>query len=100
MLFIIKRLALGLFFIALSSGILLLSDWNRGSDSRDVIPRVAILQHASHEVLDEGVRGILEGLAEHGFKNGETVAIQRFNAENDSPTENAIARECPTDDSS
>ena len=36
---------------------------------------------------------MLQGLAEGGFKDGETVAIQRFNAENDTPTENAIARE-------
>ena len=93
MLFVVKRLALGLCLITLAVGILLLSDWNRRSDSRQVIPRVAILQHASQPVLDEGVHGILQGLAEGGFKDGETVAIQRFNAENDTPTENAIARE-------
>jgi len=91
--FAAKRLALGIFLIALSAGILLLSDWNRRGDSRQVIPRIAILQHASQPVLDEGIHGILQGLAEGGFKDGETVAIQRFNAENDTPTENAIARE-------
>jgi ABC-type uncharacterized transport system substrate-binding protein len=91
--FVLKRLALGLFLITLAIGVLLLSDWNRRSDSRQVIPRIAILQHASQPVLDEGVHGILLGLAEGGFKDGETVAIQRFNAENDTPTENAIARE-------
>ena len=93
MLFVVKRLALGFCLITLAVGILLLSDWNRRSDSRQVIPRVAILQHASQPVLDEGVHGMLQGLAEGGFKDGETVAIQRFNAENDTPTENAIARE-------
>ena len=93
MVYVAKRLALGLFLIALSAGILLLSDWNRRSDSRQAIPRIAILQHASQPVLDEGVHGIFLGLAEGGFKDGETVAIQRFNAENDTPTENAIARE-------
>lgn len=93
MLFVVKRLALGLCLITLAVGILLFSDWNRRSDSRQVIPRVAILQHASQPVLDEGVHGMLQGLAEGGFKDGETVAIQRFNAENDTPTENAIARE-------
>jgi ABC-type uncharacterized transport system substrate-binding protein len=92
-LFVVKRLALGLCLITLAVGILLFSDWNRRSDSRQVIPRVAILQHASQPVLDEGVHGMLQGLAEGGFKDGETVAIQRFNAENDTPTENAIARE-------
>jgi ABC-type uncharacterized transport system substrate-binding protein len=93
LLFVVKRLGLGFLLIAVTSGILLLSDWNRRSDSGHVIPRVAILQHASHPVLDEGVQGILDGLAERGFKNGETITIQRFNAENDSPTENAIAKE-------
>ena len=93
MIFVVKRLALGFCLITLAVGILLLSDWNRRSDSRQVIPRVAILQHASQPVLDEGVHGMLQGLAEGGFKDGETVAIQRFNAENDTPTENAIARE-------
>ena len=39
------------------------------------------------------MRAMVLGLAEGGFKDGETVAIQRFNAENDTPTENAIARE-------
>ena len=93
MIFVVKRLALGFCLITLAVGFLLLSDWNRRSDSRQVIPRVAILQHASQPVLDEGVHGMLQGLAEGGFKDGETVAIQRFNAENDTPTENAIARE-------
>jgi ABC-type uncharacterized transport system substrate-binding protein len=92
-LFIVKRLALGLCLITLAIGILLLSDWHRRSDSRQVIPRVAILQHASQPVLDEGIHGMLQGLSEGGFKDGDTIAIQRFNAENDTPTENAIARE-------
>jgi ABC-type uncharacterized transport system substrate-binding protein len=93
LLFIVKRLALGFILITLTSGILLLSDWNRRSESRQAMPRIAILQHASQAVLDEGVQGIEQGLAEEGFTNGQTIAIQRFNAENDSPTENAIARE-------
>lgn len=93
MVYVVKRLALGLFLITLAIGVLLLSDWNRRSESRQAIPRIAILQHASQPVLDEGVHGIVLGLAEGGFKDGDTVAIQRFNAENDTPTENAIARE-------
>ena len=93
MVYVVKRLGLGLFLITLAIGILLLSDWNRRSDSRQAIPRIAILQHASQPVLEEGIHGILLGLAQGGFKDGETVAIQRFNAENDTPTENAIAIE-------
>ena len=93
MLYALKRLALGLFLITLAIGVLLLSDWNRRSESRQAIPRIAILQHASQPVLEEGVHGMLLGLAEGGFKDGDTVTIQRFNAENDTPTENAIARD-------
>ena len=93
MVYVVKRLTLGVVLIALAISILLLSDWNRRSDSRQAIPRIAILQHASQPVLDEGVHGMLQGLAEGGFKDGETVAIQRFNAENDTPTESAIAKE-------
>ncbi len=93
MLFVLKRLALGLVLITLAIAVLLLSDWNRRSESRQVLPRIAILQHASQPVLDEGIHGMILGLAEGGFKEGATVSIQRFNAENDTPTENAIARE-------
>jgi len=91
--YVVKRLALGVILITLAIGILLFSDWNRRSDSRQSIPRIAILQHASQPVLDEGVHGMLLGLAEGGFKEGETVAIQRFYSKNATPTENAIARE-------
>ena len=76
--YVLKRLALGLFLITLAIGVLLFSDWNRRSESRQAIPRIAILQHASQPVLEEGVHGMFLGLAEGGFKDGETVAVQRF----------------------
>lgn len=91
--FALKRLALGLFLIALSSSILLISDWNRRVPDAHSIPRLALLQHASQAVLDEGVQGMLAGLADMGFVDGETITITRFNAENDLPTANAIAKE-------
>ena len=50
MIFVVKRFALGFCLITLAVGFLLFSDWNRRSDSRQVIPRVAILQHASQPV--------------------------------------------------
>ena len=93
MLTILKRLSLGLTLIALSASILLLSDWNRRVITTQPVPRLALIQHASQAVLDEGVEGMIQGLAEAGFTNGTTLHLQRFNAENDMPTANAIAAE-------
>ncbi|MEW6545127.1 MAG: ABC transporter substrate-binding protein [Nitrospirota bacterium] len=88
----ITRLSLGLFLIALASGVLLLSDMGRRTPSAQAMVPVAVVQHASQAVLDQGVQGMVEGLAERGFVDGKTVAITRFNAENDLPTANAIAK--------
>src|SRR5688500_3762404 len=76
----LKRLSLGLALIGLASAVLLVSDaaWFRGHNK---LPRVAILQHASNPVLDEGVRGMIDGLAETGWKDGETVEIDTYNAQ-------------------
>jgi putative tryptophan/tyrosine transport system substrate-binding protein len=91
--FTMKRLSLGIVLIALTSSILLVSDWNRRKPSAARIPHVAVMQHASQAVLDEGVQGMIDGLAEGGFVDGESIAIKRYNAENDVPTSNAIAKE-------
>jgi putative ABC transport system substrate-binding protein len=57
------------------------------------MPRVALLQQASGQAAEEGVQGMLDGLAAGGFVVGKTVEVQRFNAENDVATANAIARQ-------
>lgn len=87
----LKRLSLGVFLLVLTSSILLLSDWNRRQPT--TVPRIALLQHASQLIVDEGAQGVLDGLAESGFIDGQTVAIRRYNAEGDIATANAIARE-------
>jgi len=89
----IRRLLLGVFLIALTSGVLLVSDWGQRQAGRGPLPRVALLQHATQALLDEGVDGYIAGLAEGGFLEGKTVLIQRYNAENDIATANAIAKE-------
>jgi ABC-type uncharacterized transport system substrate-binding protein len=89
----IRRLLLGILLIALSSGVLLLSDWSHRRSGDGRVRRLALLQHASQSVIDEGVRGMLDGLAENGFIDGKNIVIRRFNAENDLPTANAIARQ-------
>jgi ABC-type uncharacterized transport system substrate-binding protein len=94
----IKRLALGLALIALASAALLISDRDRRT--ADAAPtrvrQVAIVQHASTPVLDEGVKGMIEGLAEGGFSDGGRISLRTYNAQGDLATGNAIARQVTT----
>lgn len=56
-------------------------------------PRVAVVQHATIDPLDEGVRGVLAALEARGFIDGETLSIDFFNAQGDVATSNTIAKE-------
>ena len=90
--FAFKRLALGITLIFLTSAVLLLSDLGRRTSAvRRSVVKIAILQHASSPVLDEGITGMIQGLAEHGFADGGAATIQRFNAEADMAVGNAMA---------
>jgi len=93
MLYAFKRLALGICLIAAASAILLDSDTGRRVSARSPVLRVAILQHANTPVLDDGLRGTLDALAERGYRDGERLRIDRFNAQGDMPTGIAIARQ-------
>jgi ABC-type uncharacterized transport system substrate-binding protein len=99
---IIRRLALGAALIALAAGVLLYTD--RGSRNRarksfsaqapaGKVWRVALVQHASLSVLEQGAEGLLGALAERGYTQGGRLQIRRFNAEGDMGTANAIAKE-------
>ena len=93
----LKRLSLGLVLIAIASAILLLSDrGQRAQAGARRVVRLAIVQHASTPVLDAGVQGVIQGLAEQGFRDGETLAISTYNAHGDLATGNAIARQVTT----
>ena len=89
----IHRLLLGVSLIALASGVLLLSDWSHRRSGGSLLRRVAVFQHVSQPVLDEGIEGMLDAIAESGFIDGQNIEIRRFNAENDLPTANAIAKQ-------
>ena len=95
---VVKRLSLGVFLILLASAVLLLSDASRRRTAMRHVARVAILQHASQPIIEEGVQGMLDGLAEKGFVDGRTLSVRRYNAENDLPTANAIAHEITSGD--
>jgi putative ABC transport system substrate-binding protein len=86
---IVRRLWLGVVLILATSAFLLLSDTNRVSDS----PRVAVLQFSSMQALDDGARGLFDYLKEHGYDGTHHAIIERFNAENDVATSNAMAKE-------
>ena len=88
---VFRRLSLGLFLIALAGAVLLYSDRGRRVQGASRTARVAIVQHASTPVLDDGVRGVLDGLAESGFRDGDNLAVTTYNAQGDLATGNAIA---------
>jgi putative ABC transport system substrate-binding protein len=73
-----------------ASALLLFTD--RATSVRSM-PAIAVLQQVSTPVLDDAVRGMIDGLAEKGYSDGKTVTLRRFNAEGDLAQANAIARE-------
>jgi ABC-type uncharacterized transport system substrate-binding protein len=94
-----KRVWLSLALLGAGALILLLSDTHSrvgarrpSAASQGPVP-VALLKHASNRLLDELENGVLEKLAAEGYRDGEKIALRRFNAEGDLPTANAIARQ-------
>src|SRR5882724_3725814 len=98
----LRRLALGAALIALAAGVLLYTD--RGSRNRSrkassapvqtgKVIRVALVQHASLNVLEQGAEGLLTAMAERGYADGQRLEGHRYNAEGDIGTANAIAKE-------
>lgn len=73
-----------------ASALLLVTD---RAGARRSMPAVAVLQQVSTSLLDDAVRGMLDGLAEKGYVAGQTISVRRFNAEGDLAQANAIARE-------
>ena len=88
----VRRLWLGVVLIAATSSVLIISDLSQRHNTGP-LRRIAVVQHASQSALDDGVQGMLDALANGGFVDGKTVAITRFNAQNDLPAANAIARQ-------
>src|SRR5262252_7514132 len=93
MTFVLKRLILGVLLIVAASAALLFSDLGRRTTKAHSVPRVGLLQHASTMLLDEGTRGTIDGLAEHGFVDGRSIVIDQFNSHGDIAVGNSIAAE-------
>jgi len=94
----VRRLALGFTLIVAASAVLLVSDLGHRTAGAAAAPRIAVLQHASSTLLDDGVQGLLDGLREQGFVDGQTIRIDRYNAFGDMATGVAIARQVTTGD--
>ena len=102
---ILRSLALGLTLIGATSALLLFSDLRSRVKPVIDLPaeststhtpakkmRIAILQHGSIKNLDDGRDGALAGLAEQGWREGENLEIQRYNAEGDMAVAQTIAK--------
>jgi ABC-type uncharacterized transport system substrate-binding protein len=96
----LRRLSLGLLLIAATSAVLLLSDLGsrreaaartRAEPGRQV--SIALLQHASQTILDDGREGMVKGLSEMGWEQGRNARIKFFNAEGDANVSQSIARQ-------
>ncbi len=88
----IKRLGLGLILIALAAGVLLYTDRGARNRAKRVpgehtspgqVFRVALVQHASLPVFEQGSHGLLEALQARGYAEGGRLQLRRFNAEAD-----------------
>lgn len=99
-----RRLLLGIALIAAASAVLLFSDLGSRSEivsaraaaasGAPALPkRIALLQHASQLVLDQGRAGIFTGLAERGWEKGQHYDLKYYNAEGDMAVAQAIAKE-------
>lgn len=95
----LRRLALGLVLIAATSAVLLFSDLRSRVDPVAAAPksgrmlRVALLQHASQAILDQGREGMMAGMSARGWVAGKNFELKYYNAEGDMPTAQAIAKE-------
>ncbi len=98
MLGLLKNIWLGLTLIALASALLLFSDLDRRQTAATPVekvklPRLAVMQWVSTDLLDRTVEGILDGLRQQGFEDGKTASIRFYNAAGDIATANMMAKE-------
>ncbi len=94
----LRRLLLGIFLIMAAAAVLLLSDLG-SRVRRTAAPkpgrtmRVALLQHASQPILDQGREGMIAGLREKSWEQGRNLELKLYNAEGDNAVSQTIAKE-------
>lgn len=95
LLILVKHLGLGIALIVAASVLLLISDPKRNHHERaaEAPRKIAVVNYASVPVLEDGEAGLLAGLTEAGFIDGQNIEITHYNAEGDRPTAILIAKE-------
>jgi ABC-type uncharacterized transport system substrate-binding protein len=91
----LKRLSVGVFLIALASGVLLYSDWsNRRTPSADKSRakkwRLALVELNNVLDVEQAEHGVLEGLQQAGLVKGRDYEIRIQNAQGDMATVNTL----------
>ena len=94
----LRRLLLGIFLIMAAATVLLLSDLGSRVKTTAMpkagrTMRVALLQHASQAILDQGRAGMIVGLKEKGWEQGRNLELKIYNAEGDNAVSQTIAKE-------
>jgi ABC-type uncharacterized transport system substrate-binding protein len=84
--------------MAAAAAVLLLSDLgSRVSTAPKAnagrVMRVAMLQHASQAILDQGREGMIAGLKEKGWEQSKNLELKLYNAEGDNAVSQTIAKE-------
>ena len=92
---LVRHFGLGVALIIAAAAVLLFSDPRRNRELRpaDAPKKVAMINYVSVPVLEESEGGVLAGLKDAGFVDGENMAITRYSAEGDRSTAIMIAKE-------
>lgn len=93
----VQRLGFALTLILLAAAMLLWSDrHSRHAQGPTPLPvsriPVALLVHSSNPLFDDTRRGVIDGLAARGFRDGQEIAVTLYNPEGDLPTGNLMAQ--------
>ncbi|MGH7799835.1 MAG: ABC transporter substrate-binding protein [Thermodesulfobacteriota bacterium] len=104
--FVMRRLSLGIFLIALTSSVLLISDWNRRKPDTKGVPqlgakgdfqgrltkkwRVNLIEFNDVLDVEETEEGVMAGLREAGLIEGRDYEVKVQNAQGDMATVNSL----------
>jgi putative tryptophan/tyrosine transport system substrate-binding protein len=91
----IRHFGLGVGLIVAASAVLLFSDTRKQQQTHAAgAPKnVALINYVSVATLEDGEAGMIAGLKEGGFTDGQNITIKRYNAEGDRSTAILIAKE-------
>jgi ABC-type uncharacterized transport system substrate-binding protein len=92
---LLRHFGLGTALIVAAAAALLFSDprWKHEQRSADAPKKVAMINYVSVPVLEVSEAGVLAGLKEAGFVDGQNIAIKHYSAEGDRSTAIMIAKE-------